>query len=300
VGLKKSVNDAIVRATGYRFQRALPPAAPQPPRPGDRLLERPAFILCSVRSGSTLLRVLLSSHSQIHCPHEMHLRHVGVSVDAAYAQKALTEVGLDPRHLQYLLWDRLLQRELASSGKRLLVNKTPNDTFVADRIRECWPDARFIHLQRHPAAIARSREALRPQDTPERNATIVARYCNAVEQARLTHGGITVRYEDLAADPAAVTRRVCHFLGVPWEERMLDYGNFAHGHFKAGLGDWSEKIKSGRVQAPEPPPPADEIPPELVDLCRAWGYLEQEPVPQASQSSTMSLNVDTRAEPPAL
>jgi hypothetical protein len=80
---------------------------------------------------------------------------------------------------------------------------------------------------------------------------------------------------------------------------MLDYGDFAHGRFKAGLGDWGENIKSGRVQAPAPPPPDDEIPPDLVDLSRAWGYLEeQEPVPQASQASTIELKVETRAEPP--
>jgi hypothetical protein len=299
VDWKKAVNDAIVRTAGYRLERVRPATAPAPPRPGDRLLERPAFILCSVRSGSTLLRVLLGSHSLIHCPHELHLQHVGVSVGDQYAEKALAEVGLDPRMLQYLLWDRLLQRELAASGKRLLVNKTPNDVFIVDRILECWPDARFIFLQRHPAAIARSRQELRPQDSPERNAQMVAHYCNAVEEARRGHDGITVRYEDLAADPATATRRLCEYLGVPWEEQMLDYGDFAHGHFKAGLGDWSEKIKSGRVHAPEPPPRAEEIPSALLELCRAWGYLEQEPVPHASQASTMSVKVDTRAEPPA-
>jgi hypothetical protein len=296
---KKAVNDTLTRVAGYRLERARPAAAPRPPRPGDRLLERPAFILCSVRSGSTLLRVLLSSHSQIHCPHEMHLRHIEAKVADGYPEKALAEVGLDERRLRYLLWDRLLQRELAASGKRLLVNKTPNDVFVADRIRECWPDARFIFLLRHPGAIARSRAALRPQDTPERNAEMVARYCNAVEAARRAYGGLTVRYEELASDPAGVTRRVCDFVDVPWEERMLDYGDFSHGQFRAGLGDWGAKIKSGQVQPPEPPPPESEIPPELIDLCRAWGYL-QEPEPHASQPTTMSLNVETRAEPPTL
>jgi hypothetical protein len=222
-----------------------------------------------------------------------------VKIREGYPQKALREVGLDARCLRYLLWDRVLQRELAASGKTLLVNKTPNDVFAADRILECWPDARFIFLLRHPGAIARSRHALRPQDTTEKNAYTVARYCRAVEEARRSHPGLTVRYEQLAADPAATTRRLCEFLGVAWEPAMLDYGDFAHGRFKAGLGDWGENIKSGRVQAPAPPPPDDEIPPDLVDLSRAWGYLEeQEPVPQASQASTIELKVETRAEPP--
>ena len=259
---------------------------PPPPaiRPGDRLLERPTFILCSVRSGSTLLRVLLSSHSQIHCPHELHLRHIGVRVREGFPRKALAEAGLDKRRLRHLLWDRVLHRELAASGKRLLVNKTPNDVFIADRILECWPDARFIFLLRHPAAIARSRAAVRKRDTPEHNAERVAQFCNAVEEARRKHDGITVRYEDLVADPAATTRRLCEFLGVPWEAQMLEYGNHEHAGFKPGLGDWSENIKSGRVQPPEPPP--DEIPPQLTEIARAWGYL-QVSAPQSSQASSM-------------
>jgi hypothetical protein len=297
---KKTLNNLAARR-GYQIQRLRPDPIAGPPRPGDRLLERPTFVLCSVRSGSTLLRVLLSSHSMIHCPHEMHLRHIGVQPLAVYPRKSLAEVGLDRRRLRYLLWDRVLQRELAASGKKLLVNKTPNDVFIVDRILECWPDARFIFLLRHPAAIARSRQAVRPQDTPARNARTVARYCNAVEAARRAHDGLTVRYEELAADPAATTRRVCHYLGVPWERGMLDYGEFAHRGLKAGLGDWNENIKSGRVQAPEPPPREHEIPPELIDLCRAWGYLDgQEPVPQESHATVTKSNVEMSVEPPAL
>jgi hypothetical protein len=102
---------------------------------------------------------------------------------------------------------------------------------------------------------------------------MVARYLKAMESARERYGGITVRYEDLASDPAATTRRLCEFLGVEWEESMLNYGEFSHGKFKPGLGDWSEKIKSGEVQAPTPPPADDEIPEALVPYAREWGYL---------------------------
>jgi hypothetical protein len=279
VALKKAFNDALARRTGYQLQRVRSPEGGRKrPRKGsgDRLLQAPTFILCSVRSGSTLLRVLLGSHSQIHTPHELHLRHIDVTVRNKPGLKALTEIGLDEERLEYLLWDRLLHRELTESGKKLLVNKTPNDVFIVDRILECWPDARFIFLLRHPGAIARSRHQARPQDPVEKNADMVARYCNAVEAAREAHDGLTVRYEDLAADPAAVTKEICEFLGVEWEERMLDYGEFSHGRFKSGLGDWSPNIKSGRVQPPAPPPPAGEIPEALLEVSRAWGYLEAE------------------------
>ena len=57
---------------------------------------------------------------------------------------------------------------------------------------------------------------------------------------------------------------------------MLEYGRVGHGRFRAGLGDWSENIKSGRVQPAAPLPPADEVPAPLRAVCRTWGYLPPE------------------------
>ena len=269
---KRGLNVALSRATGYELVRLGARRRHRPPQPGDRLVKAPAFVLCSVRSGSTLLRVLLDSHSQIVSPQELHLRDVGVQIKSDYAQQALQELGLDVKELEYLLWDRVLHRELEESGKQHVVNKTPNDVFITDRILECWPDARFIFLLRHPAAIVRSRQEVRPQDSVERHVSMVLRYGDALERARRTHAGITVRYEELTADPAAVTQRLCAFLGVPWEPQMVDYGRFAHGRYRPGLGDWKEKIRSGRVQPAAPLPAVDEIPAELHGLCAAWGY----------------------------
>jgi hypothetical protein len=285
VQLKAAFNRGLMRATGYelrktggRVKRRRRTAGDA----GDRLLVAPAFVMCSVRSGSTLLRVLLDSHSRIHSPQELHLRDVAVRVKTEYGAKALREIGLDDEQLRFLLWDRLLQRELAAAGKTILVNKTPNDVFIAELIARCWPDARFIYLLRHPGAIARSRQETRPQDSPDRNASMVLRYGNAIEEARTAHPGLTIRYEELTTDPRAVTRGVCAFLGVPWEATMLDYGRFDHGRMKPGLGDWKAKIKSGEVQSADPPPPLDEIHPSLHELCVAWGYAPAPAVQRAS------------------
>ena len=94
-----------------------------------------------------------------------------------------------------------------------------------------------------------------------------------MEAARAALGGLTVHYEDLTADPEEVTRRLCAYLAVPWERQMLDYGYEQHGSFKSGLGDWSSKIRSGRVQAAAPLPAADDVPEVLRELASAWCYL---------------------------
>jgi len=282
VSWKDTVNGAL-RRTGYELRRTGSPAGPghavakprsQKVRPGDRLLEQPGFVMCTLRSGSTLLRVLLDSHSQIHCPHEIHLRYLSVGLDAKWVERSMKEMRLDQERLEYLLWDRVLQRDLAGSGKPRLVTKTPNDVFIADRIMTAWPDAKLIFLLRHPAAILRSRSDYQGEDAdPEKNLALILRYCEALEAARQRYDGVTIRYEDLTADPGTTLKPVCEHLGVQFEAGMLEYGQQEHGRFKFGLGDWNDKIKSGRIQAPAPPP--DEIPEPLRPIAASWGYLPQ-------------------------
>ena len=279
---RRTVNDVLARSTGYELRRTAPRAAASGTRrrrrvgslaTGDRLVEAPVFILCTLRSGSTLLRVLLDSHSQLHAPHEIHLRYISVSLDRKWSERSMREMGLDARGLEYLLWDRLLHRELTSSGKPTIVDKTPNNVFIADRLKECWPGARFVFLLRHPAAIARSRRAILPDDADdEQNVDLIRRYCEALETARDAYDGLTVRYEDVTADPAREARRLCEFLGVPYEPEMVDYGRFDHGRFRSGLGDFADKIKTGQVQPADPPP--EQIPEPLRAACVAWGYAD--------------------------
>jgi Sulfotransferase family len=274
VAWKKTLNDALTRATGYQLQRAGGGAAKRL-RGGDRLIEAPVFVICTLRSGSTLLRVLLDSHSQIRSPHELHLRYVSVHFDQKWSERSMKELGLDSRAADYLLWDRLLHRELTASRKSIIADKTPNNVFIVDRLREAWPDARFIFLLRHPGAIARSREKYKGEGADE----LIIKYVEALEAARQTYDGHTVRYEDLTENPERELRRICDFLGVAYEPTMLEYGQFDHGRYKSGLGDWNEKIKSGAIQPPEPPPPLDEIEPALREMCAKWGYLDDAKVP---------------------
>lgn len=235
----------------------------------------PVFILASIRSGSTLLRVLLNSHSALHAPHELQLGHVRVELASEYATHAMHELGYDETALEYLLWDRILHRELQRSGKKHIVNKTPRDVFIWRRIAECWPDARFIFLLRHPVAIARSRQRARWQASREENIGKVLRFMNSLERARRNLDGFTVRYEELTAEPERVMKELCTFLGVPWEPGMLDYGRVDHGKRGPGLGDWGRRMKSGRIQPARGVPREEEVPEELRALCEAWGYAER-------------------------
>ncbi|MBO3750713.1 sulfotransferase [Streptosporangiaceae bacterium NEAU-GS5] len=284
---KKAVNITLEGMIGYSIQRVRPrnPVPLLPPRmPGDkmrppaerddRLLRAPVFVLAPVRSGSTLLRVLLNSHSWIHAPHETHFRRMTVNLPTDPLQQALAALGHNHSDVEHILWDRMLHRELARSGKRVLVEKTPSNVFAWLRISTCWPDARPVYLQRHPVSIAQSWHEADPEMRPMEEAVrLISQYGKYMDDARRMTPGITLSYEALTERPEEELRRLCAHLGLPWEPEMLQYGRHDHGEFVKGIGDWREKIRTGSVQPGRPLPDAAEVPEELKPMCESWGYL---------------------------
>lgn len=273
MGWKDTMTVRLARHTPLQLVRH-PTGRPSLVRRPERLLVAPVFIFCSVRSGSTLLRMILNGHSELYAPHELHLSQLKATLGNRYVADAMHELGWSEQELTHLLWDRTLDAALARSGKRTLVEKTPHHTFMWSRIARCWPDARFLFLLRDPAAICASWWRARPKQSREELFARVAKYTGAVQQARRTLPGHTLHYEDLVTDPEGEIRRVCQFLGVPFEPEMLEYGQHGHGPIKAGLGDWTERIRSGRIQPPRQPTPDSELElsDELRQTARAWGY----------------------------
>jgi len=239
----------------------------------DRLVASPVFILTSIRSGSTLLRCLLNTHSRIRAPHELHIADLEVDATSCYVQLAMEVAGTSTRDLEHLLWDRIMHRELVRSGKDIFVDKTPGNLLVWPRLVECWPEARFIFLLRHPLRVVQSAIAGRPDRDPVESTELVMTYLAALTAARADLDGLSVRYEDLTGNPEQITREVCRFLGVGWEPEMLDYGRTDHGPFVYGIGDFTERIKAGRVLSGHITPSDDEIPDFLRPSCVSLGYL---------------------------
>ncbi|OEV29427.1 hypothetical protein AN219_16570 [Streptomyces nanshensis] len=300
MSLVGKLNRKLGSVTGYEVRRAgrPRPVRPAEPRPEtattakgkqdrvdfrapddpavDRLLKRPVFVIAPVRSGSTLLRLLLGAHSQLHSPHELHVRRLEVRSSTGLGERSMAALGLERGDLEHLLWDRVMHRELVRAGKSTIVEKTPSNAFAYQRIAACWPDARFVFLLRHPASVAESwHEADPDKRNPEEAALDALRYMRAVERARRNLPGHVVRYEDLTADPEATLKGICAFLDVPFEPGMLEYGAGAGSdlhNLQKGLGDWKEKIRTGHVQQGRDLPGPDEIPEPLREISRAWGY----------------------------
>jgi hypothetical protein len=224
------------------------------PDGADRLVPAPVFVLCSMRSGSTALRKMLDSHSRICAPHEMHLGTWRVETNSKNAQAALGAAGMSPAELANLLWDRVMHLQLIKARKSIIVDKTPRNTLQWQRIAAVWPEARFLILLRHPLRVAQSLASAHPEIPVATHHAELERYALALHDAEHgTASALTVRYEDLVGDPETTTKRIAEWLGVPWEQSMLDGA------------DGSLAVQ------PEPRP--NDVPDSLRKSCELLGYL---------------------------
>ena len=168
-GQRRAAHTRATSCAAPRPKAAKPRPRSRKVRPGDRLLEQPGFVMCTLRSGSTLLRVLLDSHSQIHCPHEIHLRYLGVDLETKWVERSMKEMGLDEERLEYLLWDRVLHRELTGSGKPRLVDQDAQRRLHRrpdqDRVAGREADLPAAPPRRDRAAPARTTRATTPTTT---------------------------------------------------------------------------------------------------------------------------------------
>ena len=95
------------------------------------------------------------------------------------------------------------------------------------------PSARLIHLVRNPLTCFLSMKSRYEMDgNPHRIGASWAGINASIRQARESLPGsqaILLRYEDLVSDPASQLSRLCAWLGVDFEEDMLDGAAEYHG-----------------------------------------------------------------------
>ena len=133
-------------------------------------------------------------------------------------------------------WNKLHGRFLRTltllNRKRPLL-KSPHNTGRLALLADLYPGARFIHIRRNPQDvhrsnlhIARTAHVLFQLQDPHANETYADRFPENYRMmedrfyrdadARDWSGVVEVRYEDLAADPLGVVRRLYESLDLPW------------------------------------------------------------------------------------
>ncbi|MFD8720943.1 sulfotransferase [Streptomyces sp. NPDC059629] len=156
-------------------------------------------------------------------------------------------------------------------------------------------EARFVLLLRHPGAVIQSLTSRRAEPDHDQIRGEVLGYAEKLEEARQQlPGAHVITYEDLTAGPEQLTRGLCEYLGVPWESGMLEYGTKDHATFRPKLGDWSDEIRSGRIQAARQADLGAELPPRLAEIAKAWRYPVQAP-PRRSVAARSAGRTGTRS-----
>ena len=215
------------------------PAAAQ----GSVACTDPVFVLCTSRSGSTLLRFILDAHPDLACPPEMKMPNVLAQLARLWsATDALGSTGAEKgggpavspaaaagiRHTM----DLMIGPYLARRGKKRYCDKNLGTEPHVDTLLAVYPEARFICLYRHPMDMIASGVEACPwglnhygfepyvANAPGNTVLALARYwadhAGAIlgVEDRFPGKCHRVRYEDLVADPEATAADIFGFLGL--------------------------------------------------------------------------------------
>ena len=248
--------------TGQMLVRyeAYTPHFPLAPRAARTRNRRAAFVLCTPRTGSTLLRVMLAGHSKIFAPPELELANFNTMAErASFAAVDGTMFGgltaavmnlcdLDAAEAAASLsgFAQAGTNEMFAAlqdwcGERLLVDKTPAYAGHQDnlqRLEQDFEEALYIHLVRHPAASIesycearldlldhdhiRSGRGLTLRQTAEAAWTVGHRNIVDFLERIPAERQVQMRFEDLVADPDLASRRMAAFLGLEFEPIVAD------------------------------------------------------------------------------
>jgi protein-tyrosine sulfotransferase len=284
------------------FARFAAPDAASFPAPLPSRLEAigppspPIFVGGAGRSGTTLLRVMLDSHSRISCGPELKVLPSVASlwVDlrtrwaSTLADSHVRDADVD-RAFGRLITS-LLEPQRQATGKVRVAEKSPNNVFVFGHLHRMFPDAAFVHMVRDGRDVVASLLSMdwtTTDGTPiayTRDARLAARYwASAVNAARAFAQSATdpvhfheMRYEDLVTDPEDTLRALFAFLGEPWEPAVLAYHEVPHdlGHESsaAQVVHPITPTSAGRWQRELSAPDRQAVKEEIGDLLLQLGY----------------------------
>jgi acyl-CoA synthetase (AMP-forming)/AMP-acid ligase II len=275
--LERNYGDAIQRWLGVASQSGSETSAritetdvatlrslvtPMPKFSGSGAKNPPAiFILSPMRSGSTLLRIMLAGNPRLFAPPELQLLcfedlaqrkaaftgyetylHEGViravmeigKCDAARATEIIAGIDAEGGGTKHVY--EQIQQWIAP---RLLVDKTPDyamDIEVLRRAEELFEEPLYIHLARHPLGMIRSYEKGRfileslfrgrhdftARQMAELTWLISHRNINEFLAGIPAHRQQRVRFEDIVTTPEPVLGGLCEWLEIPFVPEMTD------------------------------------------------------------------------------
>jgi hypothetical protein len=198
-------------------------------QPDDR--RSPVFLVGFPRSGTTLLDTFLMGHEAVTVLEEVAL------LDEA--RRSIGDLAELPRRTPSELrrardaYFAALDEHVGSGFDGLVIDKLPLNLLAAPLIHVLFPEARIIFAQRHPCdsvlscfmqafalndSMACFLDLRTSADFYDAAMTLWLRSADA-----LPLNSRTLVYEELVADPEAALRPLVAFLGIAWQDRLLDH-----------------------------------------------------------------------------
>jgi hypothetical protein len=191
----------------------------------------PIFVVGSMRSGSTMLRLILDSHPNIAVGEETGFMGGLLAMksipnwrhgDQWYRRLSWTEDEVDARLRDF--YGGMFERHAFGQGKVRWGEKTPFHTAHMPAMAQVFPDAVFVGIVRHPGAVAVSLRKSFHYTFEQALSYWQATNIEMVNAAtRLGPRFVACRYEDLVADAEPVLRELVEYLDEPWSDALLEH-----------------------------------------------------------------------------
>ncbi len=217
---------------------------------------RPIILFALPRSGSTLLQRMLGAHEQIETlaepwillPFLYALRREGVMSEYAHrlTYEAIQEFcehirgGEDGfkeelRHFALSLYSRAV----TSSKTLYFLDKTPRYSLLTEDIVSLFPNGKFVFMFRNPLAVVASNNVTFAKGkwyVPNQKELLFTGLARMIEVLERNHRTvIRINFESLVQEPAKELKRLCSFLGIEFDVRMIE--GFSGVDLKGSRGD---------------------------------------------------------------
>jgi thioredoxin-like negative regulator of GroEL len=204
---------------------------------GNASAEAPIFIVGLPRSGTTLVERILGSHSSLVAAGELncfaHALTAAVRRTAGGTHVSRQELVARSAHVDFaaLGQDYLSCARASGIGGGRFIDKMPLNYLYCGLIRRALPNAKLVHLTRHPLAVCYAMyKTLFADGYPfSYDLSELGQYYVGYRRL-MTHWHDTmpgfihdVSYEALVADQEVETRKLLAFCGLDWEPGCAEF-----------------------------------------------------------------------------
>lgn len=210
---------------------------------------KPIFVISQPRAGSTMMQAIISNHPEVATVSEPWLLLYMIGRVPSFTETPASYTDVDSRRAycdlllkipgdkrDQLIREFVMSCYTAIDGNAVyFLDKTPRYYLILNDIKRLFPDANFIVLKRNPINVARSLKnacmkghrshmhlALYHHHDLVRAPIMLQEF---LDDNKGDDGVLSVKYEELIANPSQEFAKVFKWLGLSYSDDLLDYSD---------------------------------------------------------------------------